>query len=44
MLLGVCGLLNLASERLENRLKVGIDNTRRLCTILLLVEFDLRLF
>ena len=44
MLLSECGLLHLAIEWLEDRLKVCIDDERRLSTIRVLVEFDLGLF
>ena len=44
MLLGVGGELNLATGRLQDGLKVSIYDERRLCTILVLVEFDLRVF
>ena len=44
VLLGVVGVLYLATKRLEDGLKIRIDNERRFCTILELVELDLRLF
>ena len=43
LLLGVGGVLHLATGRLKNGLKVGIDNERCLRTILILVKLDLRL-
>ena len=43
MLLYVGDVLNLASGRLENGLKVSIYDKRRLCTIRILVEFYLPL-
>ena len=44
VLLGVSGVLNLATRWLKNGLKVRIDDERCLSTIFVLVEFDLRLF
>ena len=44
MLLGVGGVLYLATGRLKDGLKVHIVYKWRLCTILVLVEFDFRLF
>ena len=44
VLLGVNGPLHMAIGRLEDGLKVRIDNKRRLCIILILVKCDLRLF
>ena len=44
VLLGVGGVLHLATKRLKNVLKVCIDDERRLSTILVLVKFYLRLF
>ena len=44
VLLGVGGVLNLTTGHLEDGLKVSIYDERRLCTILIVVEFYLRLF
>ena len=44
VLLGVGGVLNLATGRLEDGLKVSIYDERRLYIILILVDFYLRLF
>ena len=44
VLLGGNGPLHMANGRLEDGLKVRIDNKRRFCTILKLVKCDLRLF
>ena len=44
MLLGVGGVLFLAKERLKDGLKIRIDDDGCLSTILVLIEFYLRLF
>ena len=44
MLLGVGGVLYLATGLQKDRLKFCINDERRLSTILVLVKFDLRLF
>ena len=44
VLLEQCNMFYLATERLEDGLKVHVDDERRLCTILILVELDLCLF
>ena len=44
VLLGVGGVLYLATGRLKDGIKVRVNDEWRLSTILLLVEFDLRLF
>ena len=44
MLLGISGVLNLATGWLKNGLKVRIDDERFLSTIFVLVEFDFCLF
>ena len=44
VLLGVGGVLHLAIARLEDKLKVRINNKRCFKTILVLIEFDLRMF
>ena len=44
VLLSVGGLLHVATGRLKDGLKVRIDYEWRLCTIFVLVEFDLHLF
>ena len=43
MLLGESGILNLASERLEDGLKVRIYDKWCFCTILVIIEFNLGL-
>ena len=44
VLLGLGGVLNLGTGQLEDGLNVSIYDERRLCTILVLVELDLRVF
>ena len=43
-MLGVGSVLYLTTGRLKDGLKVRVDDEWRLSTILVLVEFDLRLF
>ena len=44
MLLGVSGVLNLATGWLKDGIKVRINNERCLSTIFVLVKFDFSLF